>query len=170
MLSRKSKFIAVLSLIAFVFCSFASFGFADDDRDNGYHQRRYDKYENSRGYEKRNWHHENKDRDKEDRDDDGHDDDPVVTDPVVTDPVVTDPVVTDPVVTDPVVTDPVVTDPVVTDPVVTDPVVTLDGAALYTENCAMCHGQANYGKNVPSNHIGTRVNLTQDEINAINAL
>lgn len=46
----------------------------------------------------------------------------------------------------------------------------LDGAALYDQNCASCHGQSNFGKNVPSGHIGGRVNLTQEEINAINAL
>jgi mono/diheme cytochrome c family protein len=46
----------------------------------------------------------------------------------------------------------------------------LDGAALYNDNCAGCHGQANYGQNVPSSHLNGRVNLTPEEIAAINAL
>jgi mono/diheme cytochrome c family protein len=46
----------------------------------------------------------------------------------------------------------------------------LDGSALYDANCSGCHGQANKGKNVPSSHLSGRVNLTPEELNAINAL
>ena len=36
--------------------------------------------------------------------------------------------------------------------------------------CAGCHGQSNKGMNVPSGHLGGRVNLSPAELDAINSL
>ena len=98
---------------------------------------------------------------------------PVVEPPVVEPPVVEPPVVEPPVVQPPVVQPPVVQPPVVQPPVVQPPVVVppaLDGRQVYNENCSGCHGQSNAGRNVPSGHLGSKVNLTRAEQDAINAL
>ena len=104
--------------------------------------RRHSKYEKKRYSDS----YDRRDRDRDSDSDDDYDRDSDSDDDGVTVPV----------------------PPVVEPPVVEPPA--LDGAALYNNNCSMCHGQGKYGNNVPSGHIGSKVNLTQDEINAINSL
>lgn len=194
-MSQKFKgFIATLGIIALLLTTMSTVCLAD--RGESEYRRDSDK---SRGYENRDWHDRRdrrgwdgaRDDDRDDDRDEDRDDDrdgapnvptpvPPVVDPAppVTEPAPpvvepTPPVVepTPPVVEpEPPVVEP--TPPVVEpEPPVVEPTPpALDGAALYDQNCSGCHGQANKGQNVPSNHLGSRVNLTPEEVNAINSL
>jgi hypothetical protein len=91
---------------------------------------------------------------------------PVPTTPVVVEPT---PVPTTPVVVEPT---PPATDPVVVEPTPPATAPGYDPQTEYNNNCAICHGSANAGRNVPSSHLGDSraQNLSQGQIDAINAL
>jgi hypothetical protein len=174
MFSQYKKILAIFGIVAFLVSTLFTVSFADDDSK----KRRYDRYDKKQErHDKR--HDKRHDRDDSDDSDDSDDDldddsdsdsddDGVTQPPIVVPPVVEPPVVEPPVVEPPVVEPPVVEPPVVEPPVVEPPA--LDGNQVYQENCAGCHGSGKKGNNVPSWHLGDKVNLTPEEIDAINGL
>ncbi len=159
MLSEFKKVIAIFGLVAFLVSCLVTVSFADDDRDSYEKKRRIEKYEKKR--EKRHDRDDDDDNDRDDDDDNDRDDDDdngTVEPPVIEPPVIEPPVIEPPVIEPPVIEPPVIEPPVI------------DGARVYSQNCSGCHGQGKFGDNVPSDHFGSRVNLTPAEIAAINAL
>jgi len=179
MYQKVKQIISILCVLCLLGAGFATVSFAGKKHHDRDEVKKHKKVERP-DYKKK--HKEDKDRhdgDDDDDDDDDKDGSQVVTPPVIEPPVVEPPVVEPPVVEPPVVEPPVVEPPVVTPPVVEPPVVTppaLDGAALYNDNCSMCHGQGKRGASAAKTSsaiqnntggMGMLKNLTQEEINAI---
>jgi hypothetical protein len=155
MFSQYKKFLAIFGIVAFLVSTLFTVSFADSNSK----ERRYDRYdkkqERSDRYDRRDRHdrHDRDDSDDSDDSDDDRDSDSDSDDDGMTQPPVVEP-------------QPPVVEP--QPPVVEPPA--LDGNQVYQENCAGCHGSGKKGNNVPSWHLGDKVNLTPEEIDAINGL